>query len=139
MKELEGFHIPDIQPTKDSTCAGDPAAAANAAKNGWWTCGGYTRSTGPTSYLVDVILGSSSFLLQILLHARTSLTGVSRKNGFQFRLLQVDSLFKVLTMDLPLIVGFLSLIIFSRFDCISSAPSVRFGRSILQISSKTSL
>ncbi|KIM44590.1 hypothetical protein M413DRAFT_356961 [Hebeloma cylindrosporum] len=45
MKELEGFHIPDIPPTKDSTCAGDPSAAANAAKNGWWTCGGYTRST----------------------------------------------------------------------------------------------
>jgi hypothetical protein len=62
MKELEGFYIPNIQPTKDSTCAGDPAAAANAAKNGWWTCGGYTRSTGPTSYLVDVFLGSSSLL-----------------------------------------------------------------------------
>ncbi|KAF9480488.1 glycoside hydrolase/deacetylase [Pholiota conissans] len=45
MKELEGFHIPDISPTKDSTCAGDPAAAAQAAQRGWWTCGGHTRST----------------------------------------------------------------------------------------------
>jgi peptidoglycan/xylan/chitin deacetylase (PgdA/CDA1 family) len=45
MKELEGFYIPDIPPTKDSTCTGDPSAAANAAKNGWWTCGGHTRSS----------------------------------------------------------------------------------------------
>jgi len=46
MKELEGVHIPDIRPTKDSVCASDPEAAANAAKNGWWTCGGHTRATG---------------------------------------------------------------------------------------------
>jgi peptidoglycan/xylan/chitin deacetylase (PgdA/CDA1 family) len=45
MKELEGVDIPDIPPTKDGTCAGDPAAAAQAASRGWWTCGGYTRST----------------------------------------------------------------------------------------------
>ncbi|KDR80627.1 hypothetical protein GALMADRAFT_240970 [Galerina marginata CBS 339.88] len=45
MKELDGIHIPDIPPTKDSNCAADPAAAADAAKRGWWTCGGYTRST----------------------------------------------------------------------------------------------
>ncbi|KAF8202228.1 chitin deacetylase [Pholiota molesta] len=36
MKELEGFYIPNISPTKDSTCA----------DRGWWTCGGHTRSTG---------------------------------------------------------------------------------------------
>ena len=46
MKELDGFYIPDITPTKDGTCAGDPTAAAESAKRGWWTCGGYTRSTG---------------------------------------------------------------------------------------------
>ena len=46
MKELDGFYIPNISPTKDGTCAGDPAAAAESAKRGWWTCGGYTRSTG---------------------------------------------------------------------------------------------
>jgi len=45
MKELEGVDIPNITPTKDGTCAGDPAAAAQAASRGWWTCGGYTRST----------------------------------------------------------------------------------------------
>lgn len=45
MKELEGIDIPNIPPTKDGTCAGDPAAAAQAASRGWWTCGGYTRST----------------------------------------------------------------------------------------------
>ena len=44
MKELDGFNIPDINVT-DGTCAGSPQAAANAANNGWWTCGGYTRST----------------------------------------------------------------------------------------------
>lgn len=50
MKELDGFNIPDIPPTKDGTCAGDPAAAAVAEQNGWWTCGGYTRSTGMWSF-----------------------------------------------------------------------------------------
>ena len=65
MKELEGFYIPNIPPTKDSTCAGDPSAAANAAKNGWWTCGGHTRSTGSYLILVGwIICGKlkSSFL-----------------------------------------------------------------------------
>jgi len=45
MKELEGWTIPNLTPTKDSTCKGDPAAAADAANRGWWTCGGHTRST----------------------------------------------------------------------------------------------
>ncbi|KXN92396.1 Chitin deacetylase [Leucoagaricus sp. SymC.cos] len=45
MKELEGFDIPDITPTTDGSCAGDVAAAAEAAQRGWWTCGGYTRDT----------------------------------------------------------------------------------------------
>lgn len=47
MKELEGFHIPDIAPTVDGSCGGDPVAANEAAERGWWTCGGYTRDTGP--------------------------------------------------------------------------------------------
>lgn len=46
LTELDGFYIPDINPTADGSCAGDPAAAAQAALNGWWTCGGYTRPTG---------------------------------------------------------------------------------------------
>ncbi|KAI6149879.1 carbohydrate esterase family 4 protein [Pisolithus tinctorius] len=45
MQELDGFDIPDIPPTADGTCVGDPAAAADAASRGWWTCGGYTRDT----------------------------------------------------------------------------------------------
>ncbi|KAG5651230.1 hypothetical protein H0H81_009379 [Sphagnurus paluster] len=45
MKELEGFDIPSFNPTVDGSCANDTAAAADAAKRGWWTCGGYTRST----------------------------------------------------------------------------------------------
>ena len=45
LKELDGFDIPDLTPTADGTCAGDPSAAADAANRGWWTCGGYTRST----------------------------------------------------------------------------------------------
>ncbi|KAL0953727.1 hypothetical protein HGRIS_004918 [Hohenbuehelia grisea] len=45
MKELEGHNIPNLNPTKDGTCASDPAAAAAAADRGWWTCGGHTRST----------------------------------------------------------------------------------------------
>lgn len=53
MKELDGFNIPDITPTKDGTCAGDPVAAAAAAQNGWWTCGGYTRSTGRCSFFAE--------------------------------------------------------------------------------------
>ncbi|KAF5316111.1 hypothetical protein D9619_006391 [Psilocybe cf. subviscida] len=45
LKELDGFYIPDLKPTVDATCAGDPAAAAQAAQRGWWTCGGHTRAT----------------------------------------------------------------------------------------------
>ncbi|KAJ6456114.1 hypothetical protein C8R45DRAFT_1034948 [Mycena sanguinolenta] len=45
MKELEGYDIPDIDPTVDGTCVNDTAAAADAANRGWWTCGGYTRDT----------------------------------------------------------------------------------------------
>ncbi|KAF8074952.1 carbohydrate esterase family 4 protein [Lyophyllum atratum] len=45
MQELEGFNIPNLKPTVDGSCGGDPAAAADAANRGWWTCGGYTRST----------------------------------------------------------------------------------------------
>jgi hypothetical protein len=46
LTELDGFYIPDINPTADGSCAGDPAAAAQAASRGWWTCGGYTQPTG---------------------------------------------------------------------------------------------
>jgi peptidoglycan/xylan/chitin deacetylase (PgdA/CDA1 family) len=49
MTELDGFYIPDISPTVDGTCANDPTAAAQAATNGWWTCGGYTRVTDITA------------------------------------------------------------------------------------------
>ncbi|KAF6761497.1 carbohydrate esterase family 4 protein [Ephemerocybe angulata] len=45
MKELDGHDIPDLTPTVDGSCGGDPAAAAAAADRGWWTCGGHTRST----------------------------------------------------------------------------------------------
>lgn len=62
MKELEGFYIPDISPTKDSTCAGDPAAAAQAAERGWWTCGGHTRSTGVLEEICDFRLADLSIL-----------------------------------------------------------------------------
>lgn len=60
MKELDGFYIPDITPSKDGTCAGDPAAAAESAKRGWWTCGGYTRSTGMCSFFFVKTYGWSS-------------------------------------------------------------------------------
>jgi hypothetical protein len=46
MKELDGFDIPDLQPTTDGTCANNTDMAADAANRGWWTCGGYTRATG---------------------------------------------------------------------------------------------
>ena len=46
MKELEGFNIPNLAPTTDGTCASDPSFAADAAKRGWWSCGGWTRNTG---------------------------------------------------------------------------------------------
>lgn len=46
LKELDGFNIPDLEPTTDGTCGSDPALAADAANRGWWTCGGWTRDTG---------------------------------------------------------------------------------------------
>jgi len=45
MRELEGFNIPNITATVDGSCVNDTAAAAAAATRGWWTCGGYVRST----------------------------------------------------------------------------------------------
>ncbi|KAG6908967.1 hypothetical protein DXG01_002573 [Tephrocybe rancida] len=45
LKELEGKNIPNIAKTVDGSCVNDTAAAADAANRGWWTCGGYTRST----------------------------------------------------------------------------------------------
>lgn len=49
MEELDGLDIPDLTPTVDGTCVNDPAAAAQAASRGWWTCGGYTRATDITA------------------------------------------------------------------------------------------
>lgn len=46
MQELNGFNIPNLNPTVDGSCGSDPVSSANAASRGWWTCGGYTRSTG---------------------------------------------------------------------------------------------
>ena len=37
-----GIPIPNLQPTKDGSCASDLELAADAAGRGWWTCGGYT-------------------------------------------------------------------------------------------------
>lgn len=45
MKELDGVDIPNISLTKDGDCSLDPEAAADAQNRGWWTCGGWTRST----------------------------------------------------------------------------------------------
>ena len=42
LKELEGHDIPDIKPTVDGSCGGDPVAAAEAEQRAWWTCGGWT-------------------------------------------------------------------------------------------------
>ncbi|KAI0251794.1 hypothetical protein BJV78DRAFT_1208840 [Lactifluus subvellereus] len=49
MHELDGFDIPAWSPTADGTCAGDPAAMAQASLRGWWTCGGTTRDTDITA------------------------------------------------------------------------------------------
>jgi hypothetical protein len=49
MQELNGFDIPSWTPTADGTCAGDPAAAAEASARGWWTCGWTTRDTDITA------------------------------------------------------------------------------------------
>lgn len=82
MKELDGFNIPNFSPTADGSCAGDLAAASQAAQRGWWTCGGYTRATGTLSFLfiylfifIDDII--SSFSRQTSLLALTSLLGES--------------------------------------------------------------
>jgi len=45
MEELQGWTIPDLNPTVDGSCINDTNAATNAASRGWWTCGGYTRPT----------------------------------------------------------------------------------------------
>lgn len=45
LKELDGYNIPNLSTTVDGTCVNDPAAAADAADRGWWTCGGHTRDT----------------------------------------------------------------------------------------------
>jgi hypothetical protein len=45
MKELDGVDIPALSVTKDGTCENDTVAAADAENRGWWTCGGYIRST----------------------------------------------------------------------------------------------
>ncbi|KAF9047178.1 glycoside hydrolase/deacetylase [Hymenopellis radicata] len=45
LKELEGFDIPNLEPTTDGSCASDLQFAQDAANRGWWTCGGYTRDT----------------------------------------------------------------------------------------------
>jgi hypothetical protein len=49
MQELNGFDIPSWMPTADGTCAGDPAAAAEASEHGWWTCGWTTRGMDITT------------------------------------------------------------------------------------------
>lgn len=49
MQELNGWNIPSWTPTADGSCVEDPAAAAQASDRGWWTCGGYTRSTDITA------------------------------------------------------------------------------------------
>ncbi|KAG9312991.1 carbohydrate esterase family 4 protein [Chiua virens] len=59
MQELDGFDVPDLSPTPDGTCAGDPTAAADAANRGWWTCGGYTRVTDITACPTKMTWGVS--------------------------------------------------------------------------------
>jgi len=49
MKELDGFNIPNLNPTVDGSCVNDTASSNDAANRGWWTCGGYTRSTDITA------------------------------------------------------------------------------------------
>lgn len=75
MKELDGFDIPDIAPTKDGTCAGDPVAAAAAAEKGWWTCGGYTRGTGMYStFSAKNVSEYDTFLFQDIVDCPDKLT-----------------------------------------------------------------
>src|SRR5260221_14230120 len=49
MEELNGFDIPSWWPTVDGTCAGDPAAAAQASVRGWWSCSRTPRDTDITT------------------------------------------------------------------------------------------
>jgi len=55
MKELDGWDIPNLNPTvQAAACDANPQEKADAANRGWWTCGGYTRDTDivacPTKY-----------------------------------------------------------------------------------------
>ncbi|KAF8141609.1 carbohydrate esterase family 4 protein [Boletus edulis] len=59
MTELNGTDIPNIPPTRDGTCAGDPTAAAQAASRGWWSCGGYTRASDITACPTKMTWGVS--------------------------------------------------------------------------------
>lgn len=45
LKELDGWDIPDLEPTTDGTCASDLEFSQDAANRGWWTCGAHTRDT----------------------------------------------------------------------------------------------
>lgn len=47
---MDSSDILDISPTADSTCVEDPAAAADAADRGWWTCSGHTRGNDITVF-----------------------------------------------------------------------------------------
>jgi hypothetical protein len=74
MKELDGWSIPNLNPTADGTCVGDPVAAADAANRGWWSCGGYTRPDGIFSFVFS--LGPRVvMMIQTLLLAPTSSRG----------------------------------------------------------------
>ncbi|KDQ10476.1 carbohydrate esterase family 4 protein [Botryobasidium botryosum FD-172 SS1] len=44
-----GASIPNISPTNANGCSNNTAAVAAASQNGWWTCGGYTRTTDITT------------------------------------------------------------------------------------------
>lgn len=66
MKELDGFDIPDLQPTTDGTCLSDPQFAADAASRGWWTCGGHIRDTG-SCYYYTYLIKSVFFFFDFLL------------------------------------------------------------------------
>jgi hypothetical protein len=48
MKELDGWTIPNLDPTVEGDCAKSPDALKNAEARGWWTCGGWTRPTDIT-------------------------------------------------------------------------------------------
>jgi peptidoglycan/xylan/chitin deacetylase (PgdA/CDA1 family) len=44
LKQIDLTKIPNIKPTVDGSCDGDPAAAADKSRC-WWTCGGCVRDT----------------------------------------------------------------------------------------------